>query len=149
MKIRTDFVTNSSSSCFCAITITLKEQTKLHWEDACFQDHLVFDLWGFHPQELENLQTVAELLLFLKKYTRFEEEWNEVYDKLARGITGAESIDSLYMSCNQYLSDQGLSPENGAEGWQLTCHFSTGECALLREPDPEFIADMNRMFCWD
>lgn len=109
----------------------------------------MFDLWRFHPQELENLQTAAELLLVLKKYARFEEDWDEVYCKLTQGITGAESIDTLDMSCNQYLSDQGLSPEDGAEGWQLTCRFSTGECSLRREPDPQFVADMNSMFSWE
>ena len=148
MKIRTDFVTNSSSSCFCAITVTLKDKTELHWEDSSFQDNLTFDLLELNPEKLKSIQSTSDLLSFLKRYACSERRATGACNILAQ-VEDLNCLEYLEISCNEFLSDQGFSPEEGAEGIQLTYNFSNGEYIITREPDPKFITDMNSMFCWE
>jgi hypothetical protein len=152
MKIRTDFVTNSSSSCFCAVTVTLKDGTKLRWEDHPLRDYLAFDPIHIRQERLRAIREISDLLDFLAGCTQessFAEEFESTCAELIRSIQEAGSIDniaSLEMSCNEFMSDQGEFPEDGATGRQLKFYFDTGACEITNRPTDEFIDLMNSIY---
>lgn len=152
MKIRTDFVTNSSSSCFCAITVTLKDGTKLHWEDHPLRNYLALDPSRIRQERLRAIREIADLLDFLAgcaQETHFDDEYESSCAKLIHSIQEAGSIDniaSLEMSCNEFMSDQGESPEEGSIGRQLKYHFDSGACEITDRPTEEFINLMNNIY---
>ena len=152
MKIRTDFVTNSSSSCFCAVTVTLKDGTQSHWEDPRLRDYQAFDYDFIKPDRLRAIRDISDLLDFLAGCTQessFAEEFESACAELIRSIREAGRIDkiaSLEMSCNEFMSDQGELPEDGATGRQLKYHFDTGACEITNRPTDEFIDLMNSIY---
>ena len=152
MKIRTDFVTNSSSSCFCAVTVTLKDGTQSHWEDPRLRDYLAFDYDFIKPDRLRAIREISDLLAFLAGCTQessFAEDFESTCADLIRSIREAGSIDniaSLEMNCNEFMSDQGEFPEDGATGRQLKYRFDTGACEITNRPTDEFIDLMNSIY---
>jgi hypothetical protein len=152
MKIRTDFVTNSSSSCFCAVTVTLKDGTQSHWEDPRLRDYLAFDYDFIKPDRLRAIREISDLLAFLAGCTQessFAEDFESTCADLIRSIREAGSIDniaSLEMSCNEFMSDQGEFPEDDATGRQLKYRFDTGACEITNRPTDEFIDLMNSIY---
>ena len=66
MKIRTDFVTNSSSSSYCTLTVTLKNGKTIDWsgEDG---EAPIFTVPTNAKKLLSEVKNIEELIAFIKK----------------------------------------------------------------------------------
>lgn len=153
MKFRTDFVTNSSSSSFCVMSIELKNGNEIHWEDECCRARPIFQFSGRMEEKLKEICSVNDLVDFLTgcaKVSDMEKEFLAECKEFIASIRSIDSIDniaSLKMTWGEFLSDQGFSPNEGCDGGQLTYQFDSGKCEIVHEPDEEFIDMMNDMFC--
>lgn len=155
MKIRSDFVTNSSSSSFCVMNVKLKNGKDIHWEDEICKEQPIFEFPSNVEDELKEIQTIEDLTEFLNtcaQHADSEEEFAEECASFIKSIKKIKSIDdieSLEMSWGIYESDQGASPEEGCEGGQLKYQFENGECEVIWEASEDFIDEMNCQFGYD
>lgn len=95
MKFRTDFVTNSSSSSFCSVTVTTRDG-----EDISYSTE---DQLGELPENSERMQcsTTEELISYLYRAVvdaeadDFNCDWDNDWKRFAQEVNDAGGIDAI------------------------------------------------------
>ena len=142
MKIRTDFVTNSSSSSYCFMTISLKDKTSIDFvgEDGATP---TFQTAANAKKRLEAITSIAQLVEFLDDCCDDSEAAADFFSQV-NAIDGLENVTDVFLEFGEFFSEDA-----DYYGGSFQFNFKTKTFKKTNKPDKDWLEDMFDIYGYD
>ena len=139
MKIRLDFVTNSSSSSYCVMTVSLKDKTSIDYvgEDG---DTPAFETAKNAKNRLEAITDLSELVAFLKDCCNDQDIASRFFEQL-NAISDLQNVAGISLEFGEFSTE-----DCDYYGGSFTYNFETKAFKKRNQPDKDWLEDVMDMY---
>ena len=139
MKIRLDFVTNSSSSSYCVMVVSMKNNTSIEYlgEDG---DTPAFETASNAKTRLNAIASVSDLVAFLEDCCNSRYAASRFFDQV-NTISDLQDVASISLDFGEFSTE-----DMDYYGGSFTYDFETKAFKKSNQPDKEWLEDIMDMY---